>query len=581
MTFSNSIKVVQYKITKKFNYGNTRFVTRLAFTSRLGPIQDTRSRKVAWSCDPSSSSLWRSCWPRRRVRYPPLSLPKRVSSTCFDDRCVDAPETVVVKLSAIAPVVQSFSSSRASFFLSLFFVTQFTAYATEITDISNQEALNMQQAVQALGASITSAALSAGDNFPNVTVPDFEVHGVNNNQISKVLQVTYAPLIERKGRERWETYAASHQEEWFEASTSRPDTHQRYLKAVDKGTKIASESLPLPIHGWEDNRTGALAKVSPIEVGQWDYAPVWQQAPAPHQDDASIINFDVFSHPDLARLFHGVWETEQAVLSQAMPLDFLYGGAVQDEISHPHSILMNPIYRSLKPDRRGKGEMVGLMLAVVSWDKYLSNILHEGNDGVVVVLDNTCGEHFTYRIDGPNAIFLGSGDLHDAQYNELEFRRPFARSLDNHTSKREHCEFDLRIYPTTTLKNRYTSLGPVWYAFAIIVIFSFTALTFLLFDYTVALRQRKVVAKAKRTHAIVSALFPSHVRDQLLHEAEEAEEQNRRQRMPFLSSADHQSRDYPGKPHDGPGFGSKPIAELYPSATVMVRSQLGLCMPAV
>jgi hypothetical protein len=107
-------------------------------------------------------------------------------------------------------------------------------------------------------------------------------------------------------------------------------------------------------------------------------------------------------------------------------------------------------------------------------------------------------------------------------------------------------------------------MRPVLYAAVIILIFSFTALTFLLFDYTVALRQSKIVAKAKRTHAIVSSLFPSHVRDQLLQDVEQDEEQQQRKAL-FLSSKNH-LKDYLGVT-DGnlpSGLGSKPIAELYP-----------------
>jgi CHASE domain len=443
------------------------------------------------------------------------------------------------------------------------FSLQFTSYATEIADLSHQEALDMLQALQALSASVTSASLATGSTFPNVTIPDFELHGMNNNKISKALQVTYAPLIERSDREKWEVYSRHQQD------SQDPD----WSSSKAKGTKKAAVSPP--IHGWaEQGGTNLTMEPTSTEFGLWGHAPVWQQAPAPHKDK-SIVNFDLLSHPVIARLFHGVRQAQQAALSQAMPLKFLCGGAVAYDYDHPHSILLNPVYPSLKKDHHDPDDMVGLLAAVVSWDTYFSNILHKENDGLVVVLHNACGEQFSYRIDGPEAIFLGQGDHHDPQFNDLEIRTPFAPFLKlNHSSSQEHCEYDLRMYPSTTLKRRYTSKKPVWYAAAIILIFSFTALTFLLFDYTVVLRQRKIVAKAKRTHAIVSSLFPSHVRDQLLHEAEEAEdaeEQNRRQHKALLSSL--KTTNYVGSTESNQlsGFVSKPMAELYPSATVMVR----------
>jgi CHASE domain len=428
----------------------------------------------------------------------------------------------------------------------------------------------MLQAIQALSASVTTA--STGQTWPNVTIPDFEVHGINSNKISKALQVTFAPLIERGERRHWEAYSAHK----LESSASVTETHDRRHMAEMTGTSAASSTtsahLPSWIHGCPNDSSPLEAtSMNSTGFGLWAHAPVWQQAPAPI-NDFSMINFDLLSHPVIAHLFRGVWEAQQAALSQALPLEFLCGGALQDD-KHPHSILINPIYSSLKKDHHDQDDMVGLLVAVVSWEMYFSNILHDSNDGVVVVLDNACDEHFTYRIDGPEAIFLGRGDLHDPQYNALESRTPFAPFLKlNHSSSDEHCEYDLRMYPSTTLENRYITMKPIWYAFAINVIFIFTALTFLLFDYTVALRQRKVTAKAKRTHAIVSSLFPANVRDQLLHDAEEAEEQQQRKPR-FLSNATQISNalgSIASNHNPVAPMGSKPIAHLYPSTTVMV-----------
>jgi hypothetical protein len=41
------------------------------------------------------------------------------------------------------------------------------------------------------------------------------------------------------------------------------------------------------------------------------------------------------------------------------------------------------------------------------WDGYFTNILPEGVNGMVVVLHDTCGDHYTCNSSGP-AIFLES-----------------------------------------------------------------------------------------------------------------------------------------------------------------------------
>jgi hypothetical protein len=67
---------------------------------------------------------------------------------------------------------------------------------------------------------------------------------------------------------------------------------------------------------------------------------------------------------------------------------------------------------------------------------------------MVVVLHSTCGDHYTYQLDGPD-IFLGEGDLHDTSYDYMEVDTEFAPFMQhNFSDTREHCEYDIRIYPS-------------------------------------------------------------------------------------------------------------------------------------
>jgi hypothetical protein len=62
---------------------------------------------------------------------------------------------------------------------------------------------------------------------------------------------------------------------------------------------------------------------------------------------------------------------------------------------------------------------------------------------MVVVLHSTCGDHYTYQLDGPDAIFLGEGDLHDTSYDYMEVDTEFARSCNiTFPTPSEHCEYD-------------------------------------------------------------------------------------------------------------------------------------------
>jgi hypothetical protein len=77
------------------------------------------------------------------------------------------------------------------------------------------------------------------------------------------------------------------------------------------------------------------------DFGPGHYAPVWEQAPAPH--DPSIINLDLLSHPS-STVYHGMWETRLPVMSEVTDLDFFYGGAIRDNVDHPAQLLMHPVY---------------------------------------------------------------------------------------------------------------------------------------------------------------------------------------------------------------------------------------------
>lgn len=117
------------------------------------------------------------------------------------------------------------------------------------------------------------------------------------------------------------------------------------------------------------------------------------------------------------------------------------------------------------------------------------------------------------------------GDHHDQTYNSLSVTYPFdPLRQDNDVttgSEGSDCRFDLHIFPSKEMELHYRTFRPILFALLIAGIFMFTVISFLLFDYTVARRQEKVMATAKRTHAVVSSLFPSNVRNRILRNAEE------------------------------------------------------------
>jgi hypothetical protein len=200
------------------------------------------------------------------------------------------------------------------------------------------------------------------------------------------------------------------------------DTMESSMGASN-ATGIASE-----IYSVEEN--GSTSKES-----RAFYAPVWQMSPPPN--DPSLVNMDLYSNPVFKRMINYIMESGgQPGLSEFVDVRPLYKGLftesehwqLHDQFhgagdtvghsarDHPHTLIAAPVRRTIDTE----AEIVGILAAVVPWDLYLSRLLPKGIDGVFVVLENTCGQAVTYEINGPEASYLGTGDLHQLRYNYLK-----------------------------------------------------------------------------------------------------------------------------------------------------------------
>jgi hypothetical protein len=77
---------------------------------------------------------------------------------------------------------------------------------------------------------------------------------------------------------------------------------------------------------------------------------------------------------------------------------------------HPHAIYLEPIFEFIhnnnpptNNDIDASEEMnpvVGLLLSVVPWDRFLIDLLPVGAPHLTCVLSNTCGQSYTYKLEG-------------------------------------------------------------------------------------------------------------------------------------------------------------------------------------
>jgi hypothetical protein len=224
--------------------------------------------------------------------------------------------------------------------------------------------------------------------------------------------------------------------------------------------------------------------------------------------------------------------------------------------------------------------VVAILSLSVYWRDTLKNILPTGANGVDIVFSNPCSPAFTYRIDGPTATYRGAGDLHETAYSSLgasamlldlrDHAIGSGRAYTGIPISQDHCPFTLTVYPSAALHDYYATNTPMLFTIAALIIFLFTSAVFVLYDIMVERRQKLVLSTAAKTSAIVSSLFPSNVRAELMREQEERERaaaimESPKHRLKTFLKGDDENNVSQATVHS---YASKPLAERYADTTV-------------
>lgn len=81
-----------------------------------------------------------------------------------------------------------------------------------------------------------------------------------------------------------------------------------------------------------------------------------------------------------------------------------FGERNSHESSTAHVLLIQPVFTALGDDT---SEVGGVITALFGLDFLLVELLPEGIRGFYLVVENTCGDSFTYILDGNNATLKG------------------------------------------------------------------------------------------------------------------------------------------------------------------------------
>ncbi|KAG7373590.1 adenylate/guanylate cyclase [Nitzschia inconspicua] len=437
-----------------------------------------------------------------------------------------------------------------------------TAFASTLEDSIEFHISGVLEATAGLSRVLTSEADKKNETWPFVTLSSFEVYVGNTRAQASSELIVVAPIVTKENIESWNEYSREHQG-WIDESF-----------AVYGGR---TDPNPIPSTIYRFGRfKGRTVLVSEDGEDGYPAAPFWQMSRPPF--DTSIVNFNSLSTEPYQEAYDFMMSTRHFVFGQAganelidytisqEDHDALHIGAAADTNNngngtalpelgyannHPHTPLIYPVFQEL-------GNVESQVVA-------MSSIF--------------CRQAFTYRIQGNDAKYMGVGDLHDLSYDEnLKYEIDIAAIVDNArvnltaTSTTDSLNrYWLNVYPSSELESEYTTNLPMIFALVSGCGFLLMALTFLLYDYMVIRKNKKILDTAARSNAILSSLFPKEVKERLMDEKNGNDRTVKSSPFGVDSSFQRKNEDY----DDGEILTVKPIADLFPNTTVLFADIVG------
>jgi hypothetical protein len=142
-----------------------------------------------------------------------------------------------------------------------------------------------------------------------------------------------------------------------------------------------------------------------------------------------------------------------------------------------------------------------------------------------------------------------------------------------------HCMYSLHIYPTSEFEDGYRSSFPIFMTIMMTSAFLFMIGVFFMYEYFVQRSNTKTTHAAVQSNSLVTALFPTVVRDRLLAEQgavikAKTQSGNGTSRLKsYLASGGTAGEE--NEEHDDDFYKTKPIADLFPEATILFADIAG------
>ena len=311
---------------------------------------------------------------------------------------------------------------------------------------------------------LVSFARFSGMEWPYVTLPDYAVRLSKVRALSNAVVVATYHLVQDKQRELWQNYSLAN-DAWV-GQALEVQKNDRNFHGM-----LFTEFEPNGVIHTSKSRDGS-------NLGPGPFFPKWQNAPivpnfAPYNWDANGYSSLAEALPELIQNKRVVIsevsnlldsKDQQAVDEAAQNINWIEGFiSIEDDPAEPMSDILYPILDNA-PDSvtlgTSNGTAVGVLGATFFWRDLIRDILPSGTDGIICVIGNGCNQVFTYQIDGPHAIYLGPGDLHDTAYDYMGQTGSLNTGLDTlYTGvplSEGPCPYWLKVYPSKVSSGIFT-----------------------------------------------------------------------------------------------------------------------------
>ena len=345
------------------------------------------------------------------------------------------------------------------------FHKDFSDASDKVLDVFPEKVQLKLGVIDGLALDLSSYARGTNATWPLVTLPDFDMRGGSTRSLMDALSIMLLPVVTEETRTSWEDYSVNHQD-WIPQEPV--DVH-----SANKPEQIAMVARREQEMGQQQGIPSEIFNGNGTVHGPGPFLPLWQMSPV-LPGMTWMFNMDMLSITAYAGGLSAVLEGKEAVLGQVSNLkgddqsspalaslhDHLFL-STSSSITGPkmvphHADPVSPMFYPVLDKYGADANVVAVLATMLSWRSYLTDILSPGIKGVVCVVQNKCGQVFTYQVDGHDAIYLGEGDHHDSKFNALgktvNLVAKVKTSLGASKLDGDYCSYSLSVYPSNVMQ---------------------------------------------------------------------------------------------------------------------------------